>query len=99
MKFMMTWSYTADNFLPILKKANALSPQEMADVGEGVKLLGRWHDVAARRTIGILESNDLAAVARFCGRWNSLGDCVLAPVLDDAEARAVGDQVLADINA
>jgi uncharacterized protein DUF3303 len=99
MKFLMTWSYTADNFLPVLKKASTVSPQEMADVGEGVKLLGRWHDVVGRQTIGILESNDLAAVVRFCGRWNSLGDCVIAPVLDDAEARAVGDKVVADSNA
>jgi hypothetical protein len=98
MKFMITYSYAASNFLPVVKAWGPLPPQERASVGDGVKLIGRWHDVVGRRTIGIVESDDLAAVARFAGRWNSLGDCVITPVLDDEESGAVSRQIIADHN-
>jgi hypothetical protein len=99
MKFMITYSFSADKFLPAVKAWSSMSPQERADVGDGVKLIGRWQDVVGRRAVGIVESNDLAAVSRFCGRWNSLGDCVITPVLDDEESAAAARQIAADHKA
>jgi hypothetical protein len=96
MKFMITYSYPADNFLSVVKTWASMSTQERAYVGDGVKLIGRWHDVAARRSVGIFESNDVVAVSRFCGRWNASGDCIITPVLDDEEAAAAAQQIAAD---
>jgi hypothetical protein len=98
MKFMIIYSFSADNFLPVVKAWGPLSPQERANVGEGVTLIGRWHDVVGRKAFAVVESNDLATVARFAGRWNSLGDCVITPVLDDEESGSVALQVAADRN-
>ena len=39
-------------------------------------------------------SNDLAAVARWVGGWNNLGDAIITPVLDDEEAGAVAQRSL-----
>ena len=99
MKFMITYSYRETNFLPVLRAWGSMSPQERADVGEGVKLIGRWHDVVGRSVINIVEANDSAAVAPFFGRWNSNGDCVITPVLDDEEAAAAARQIVADLSA
>jgi hypothetical protein len=43
-----------------------------AAAGDGVKIIGRWHDLAARAGVVILESNDIAAVQRYAGQWNQL---------------------------
>jgi hypothetical protein len=98
MKFMVNYSFSADNFLPFVKAWAALSEQERANAGEGITLIGRWHDAVGRTAFAVVESNDLTAVARFAGRWNSLGDCVITPVLDDEESGAVARQVAADRN-
>ena len=99
MKFLITYIYPADQFLPVLKAWGALTPHERAHVGEGVKKIGHWHDVVGRRAFAVVESNDVPAVARWVGGWNHLGDATITPVLDDEEAGAVARQVTADHNA
>ena len=46
-----------------------------------------------------MESDDIAAVQRYVGRWNPHMDIALAPVLDDEESAAGAKQVLADLSA
>ena len=99
MKFMATFNIPQDKYLPILKRWIAMSPQEQADAGDGVRIIGRWFDSAARSGVAILESNDLAAVHRYLGLWNPYMDIDLVPVLDDAEATAVARHIVADNNA
>ena len=99
MKFLITYSYPADKFVSVAKEWGSLTPQERADVGEGTKKIGAWHDVVGRRAFVVVESNDLAAVARWMGGWNHLGDATITPVLDDEESGAVARQVAADHNA
>jgi hypothetical protein len=40
MKFMIIYSYPAENFLPVVKAWGSLSPQERASVGDGAKKIG-----------------------------------------------------------
>jgi hypothetical protein len=63
--------------------------------GDRRKIIGRWHDLAARTGVIILESDDLAAVQRYIGLWNPYMETDLVPVLDDNEATAVGRQIIA----
>jgi hypothetical protein len=60
MKFMVRWSIREDRWLSILKLWSEMTPQQRADGGSGVKILGRWHDLAARSGVAILEATDLA---------------------------------------
>ena len=76
-----------------------MSPQERANAGEGVKIIGRWHEMSARTGVAIFESDDLVAVQRYVGQWNAYMDIVLVPVLDDEESAAVARQIVADNNA
>ena len=99
MKFRITWSIHEDKWLPVLEKWIAMSPQERANAGDGVKIIGRWLDMAGRTGILIIESNDLATVHRWLGRWNPYLDVDLTPVVDDEEAASIGRQIAADNNA
>jgi hypothetical protein len=96
MKFCATYRVPHGNWRQVLQMFSSLTPEERADVGEGVLLIGRWHDMSSRSGVAILESDDAAAVQRFIGRWNSHMDIDLAPVLDDEETAAVAKQILAD---
>jgi Protein of unknown function (DUF3303) len=70
-----------------------------ADAGDGVKIIGRWHDFAARNGVVIFEASDLAAVQRYIGQWNPYMDTDFTPVLDDEEAAALAQQIVVDNNA
>ena len=65
MKFMVRWSIREDRWLSILKLWSEMTPQQRADGGSGVKILGRWHDLAARSGVAILEATALAAALRY----------------------------------
>jgi hypothetical protein len=53
-----------------------MSPQERANAGDGVKIIGRWGDMAARTGVAIFESDDLAAVQRYVGHWKTYVDAI-----------------------
>src|SRR5215470_17471944 len=99
MKYMATWNIPPDKWLPLCSRWGALSPQERANAGEGVKIVGRWADLAARTGVAIFESNNLAAVQPYVGQWNAYMDITLVPVLEDEESAAVARQIVADNNA
>ena len=98
MKFMINWSIDEDKWLPVLKKWVSMSPQERANTGDGVKMIGRWLDMAGRTGVLIVESNDLAGVHRYIGQWNPYMDIDLTPVVDDEESAAISRQIIADNN-
>jgi hypothetical protein len=99
MKFQGKWEIQQDKWLPILNKWISMTPQERANAGDGVKIVGRWHDMAARTGVIIMEANDLAAVERYIGQWNPYMDIDLSPVLEDEEVAAVARQIVADNKA
>jgi hypothetical protein len=99
MKFLGKWKIEQDKWLPILNKWISMTPQERANAGDGVKIIGRWHDIAARTGVIVVESNDISAVARYIGQWNPYMEVELSPVVDDEESAAVGRQIVADNKA
>ena len=99
MKFMGKWTIDQDKWLPVLKQWSSMTPQQRADAGPGVKILGRWHDFAARTGVIVMESDDIVAVQRYIARWNPHMDIELSPVLDDEESAAGAKQALVDNGA
>ena len=98
MKFMVSWSVNHEQWLPILEKFVGMTPEQRADVGDDVKMIGRWHDTNSRTGVAIMETTDLAALNRYLGQWNAFIDLNVAPVLDDEETAALAKDVLADHN-
>jgi hypothetical protein len=41
MKFMVSWSIEQDKWMPVLKKWSSMTAKDRADVGQGVKMIGR----------------------------------------------------------
>jgi hypothetical protein len=93
-KFMVNWSIDQDKWIPVLEKWTSMTPEERADAGEGVKIVGRWHDLAARTGVAILEGSDTAAIHRYLGQWNPHLDLDVAPVLDDEESAQAAKAIL-----
>ena len=98
MKFMVNWSVQHEQWLDILNVFSSMTPEQRADVGDDVKMIGRWHDTNSRTGVAIMETTDLAALNRYLGQWNAFIDLNVAPVLDDEETAALAKNVLADHN-
>jgi len=96
MKFMVTWRVHPDKREPVLKAFAQMTPEDdQRDLGNQIKLIGRWHDIADSSGVAICESEDPIAMSAWALNWNSVLDLEVRMVLDDAEVRALGQQRIA----
>ena len=95
MKFMVSWAIDQDKWLPVLEIWSSMTPEQQMDAGEGVKILGRWHEMTGRTGVAIIEATDAGAVHRYLGQWNPHMDMDVSPVLDDAECTKAAKAILA----
>jgi len=82
MKFMSTWSL-------IHGSKRSAAQQFLAGGGgepEGVKLLGRWHNVDCTGGFSLYETNNPAALHLGASRWADLVELNTEVVIEDAEA-------------
>jgi len=71
------------------------SDDDKKDMGDNIKLIGRWHDLSQFTGVAICESDDPQALANWALNWNAFLDVQITLVLDDEEARAVGKKRMA----
>lgn len=91
MKFLVNWRVHEDKRHETLKGFSQMSAaDDAADMGKGVRLIGRWHDLVGFTGAAVVESDDPQAVAAWLLNWNAVLDAELVMVLDDEETRAVG---------
>ena len=57
--------------------------------GEGVKMLGRWHNVGGNKGFVLAEANDSVALAKWMQDWTDLLHFELFPVNDDEQVMKV----------
>ena len=88
---MLTWRVHEDQRQNALHAFSQMTAaDDLADMGDNVKLIGRWHNIAEFTGVAIYESDDPIAMANWALNWNSILDCEVSPVLDDDETRALG---------
>jgi len=93
MKFMLKWRVHPEKRHDVLKGFSQMnSAADAADMGDKIKLIGRWHDVARFEGVAIYESDDPMAVASWALNWNDVLDADVSIVLDDDEVRTLGKQ-------
>lgn len=91
MKFMLTWRIHPDKRQAAFSAFSQMTTaDDKKDMGNKIKLIGRWHDLSDFTGVAICESDDAQAIASWALNWNNVLDVKTVPVLDDEEARAVG---------
>ena len=91
MKFLVNWRVHEDKRHEVLKAFSEMSAKDdQADLGDKIRLIGRWHDLVGFTGAAVVESDDPQAVAGWLLNWNGVLDAEATLVLDDEEARAVG---------
>jgi hypothetical protein len=73
---------TRDTIIERFAKTGGQPPQ-------GVKMLGRWHNVANGSGVSVSEAEDLSAIARWALDWNDVMDMEIYPALTDDQLGAV----------
>jgi hypothetical protein len=97
MKFMVSWRVHPDKRQTVLNGfAQMTAEDDRRDMGDKIKLIGRWHDLSQFTGVAICESDDAQAVASWALNWNNALDVQTVVVLDDEEARAVGRNKIAE---
>lgn len=97
MKFLITWRVHDDKRHEAFRAFSAMTADDdRADIGENMRLIGRWHDLVSFTGAAVCETDDPAAVHKWILNWNEVIDCEATPVLDDEESRAVGRERFAD---
>jgi len=94
---MLTWRVHQDKRQAAFNAFSQMSLEDdKKDMGEKIKLIGRWHNLSNFTGVAICESDDAQAVASWALNWNNVLDLETAVVLDDEEARAVGRNKIAE---
>jgi hypothetical protein len=89
MKFMYTWSAKEGAIPEIVKRFLAGD----ATPPEGVTHLGRWHNVDLSGGFTLVETNDLVLLYKHVGRWATVLEFEVFPVIEDQEAAPVLKEV------
>jgi len=91
MKFLVSFALHEGKLHDTLKTFAAMSTEEeQALMGDKLKLVGRWHDLASGSGVGIYETEDASALMKYALAWNETMDIEITPVVDDDEAKALG---------
>ena len=82
MKFMTTWSLINGSKRSAAEQFLASGGQEP----EGLKLLGRWHNVDCTGGFSLYETNNPALLHLGSARWADLVELNTEVVIEDSEA-------------
>jgi Protein of unknown function (DUF3303) len=80
MTFIVNWSIDS----AIRDEANARFKATGAPPPEGVKTVGRWHNLDGSGGVAIVESNDPVVLGKFIQEWSDLLEFQITPAGDDS---------------
>ncbi len=84
MKFLITWKIhegKIQNTLSLFAQMSAA--QEQSLMGEGVELIGRWHDLVRGTGAAIYEADSAEALSAYSLNWSQSMDLDISMVVDD----------------
>ncbi len=90
MLVMVSWELYPETKMDAFAAFSQMTPEDDAtDLGLDVKMIGRWHDLAAGTGTAIVESASVDAVYSWVVNWAPMISATVTPVLDDEGARNV----------
>ncbi len=88
---MVQWRVFPELRHDVLKGFSMMSDDDLQnDLGDEIKLIGRWHDVSRFEGVAICECENAQAIANWALNWNNAMELETSVVLDDDEVRALG---------
>ena len=81
MIFISYYKIKPENLIAAMKRFTSGDPE--AEMPEGTKLIGRYHNAATTSGVAIIESDTVEAAMRWAMKWNDLMDITLDPVVED----------------
>jgi hypothetical protein len=88
---MVNWRIHDDKRREALEAFSQMTAEDdRRDIGDDIRLIGRWHDLVSFTGLAIFETDDPHAIAAWLLNWNAILDAEVTPVLDDEETRKVG---------
>lgn len=87
--FMMTWKIYADKKDDCFTFFASMTPEADAKDAGNCKLLGRWSDMGSGSGVAIFTAPTGADVQTWAGKWATMGDLNVTPILDDDMAREI----------
>ena len=98
MKILVTWKLHPGKIHETYALFTQMSAeQDKALMGNKLKLIGRWHDLARGRGAAVFEAESAEAFSAYALNWNQNMDLDTAVVMADEEARALGKQMEANL--
>ena len=65
-----------------------LTADDLADHGEKIKMIGRWHNISGSGGVCIAETDDMTALSSWMLTWSPVCDIKCEPIVNDEVARA-----------
>ena len=89
MLFLISWSVASENRVACWNAFGNMTPaDDLADAGENITIVGRWHRLGGQSGVCAAECSDAAALNSFMLNWSAICDICVKPVVDDAVARS-----------
>ncbi len=85
MKFISIYTYKPEQAIAAserFRETGGMPP-------EGIKMIGRWHDIGGGRGFVVYETDDPIAMSKWTEEWGDLSAMEVVPVIDDEEAAKV----------
>src|SRR6056297_660830 len=95
MKFMVHWRTHPDKRMDVIKGWVARTPEERAELGPGLRMIGRWHDAMEGTGVLIVDADQAEDLVRYITGWSMVMDITAVPVLDDEESAAALEKGIA----
>ena len=88
MLFHISWSSPSENRVACWNAFGKMTPEDdLKDTGEGIRVIGRWHQLGGAGGVCIAECSDASLLNSWMLNWSPLCNLSVLPVVEDATAR------------
>ena len=89
MLYLISWTISQAARVDCWNVFGNMTPEDdLKEVGEHIKVVGRWHRLSGAGGVCICETDDHSALNSWMLNWSPICEISVEPVVDDATSRA-----------